>query len=70
MAVKNGRIRLDRVLGGKDPVLTDLVNQLINENFSSYTDITIPLVCREAARVFKRYANKFLVRFTEEQLFP
>lgn len=70
LTAKNGRLSLENLFLGRDPAISDLVNQMINANFKQYSDITLPLVSQEMSRVLKRNANKILVKFTEEQLFP
>ena len=70
LVLKSGQIRLENLFGGKEPELNDLVHQAMNDNFLTLGKEFFPLSERILSEALSKIINKFLGRFTEEQLFP
>jgi hypothetical protein len=67
--VEGGQIFLENLFGG-DKTLGDLINNVINQNFDTFTNDLIPLIEKSLAKIFKSTGNKIFKRFTLAQLFP
>lgn len=67
--VESGKIVLENLFGG-DKTLGDVINNVINDNFDTFTLDLLPLIEKSLARIFKNTGNKILNRFTMAQLFP
>lgn len=70
IAVKRGHIKLDNLFGGKEPELSALVHKVTNDNFVTFSKEFYPLVEGLLSQALSKIINKFLGRFTEDQLFP
>lgn len=67
--VQSGKIELENLFGG-DKTLGEIINNVINDNFDTFTLDLLPLIEKSLARIFKNTGNKILKRFTMAQLFP
>lgn len=69
LAFKKGTIKLDNLFNG-DKLLGDTVNQAINQNFNLLSEDILPLVEKSLVTTLKRIANRVVMNFTFDQLFP
>ena len=69
VTVQNGKLDFQNLFGG-DKTLGEIINQTINQNFAVFSKEMIPLIEKSLSQIFKKTANKILVRFTMAQLFP
>lgn len=70
LLARNGRLKLEGLFNGKQPLLQDLLNQGINENFEVYMKTLYPALEKSLSIVLKDVINKLFMRFTKDQLFP
>lgn len=70
LSVKNGRLALEGLFNGKSPLLQDLFNQSINENFEIFVKELYPAMEKSLSLVLTKNINKLFRRFTKAQLFP
>lgn len=69
VTVQNGKVSFDNLFGG-DKTLGEVINNVINANFETFSADIIPLIEKSLSRIFKNTGNKILKRFTMAQLFP
>ena len=67
VSIPNGRIW---VQFGRDEALSDLLTQIINQNYSILVKELSPYISSTFAKICKKIANGFMSKFTEKQLFP
>ncbi|XP_051167809.1 protein takeout-like [Leptopilina boulardi] len=69
LSITKGTLHLDNLFGG-DPVLGEVVNNAINNNFESFIRELQPLIEKALSDAFLEIANSIVRPFSFKQLFP
>ncbi|XP_043462755.1 circadian clock-controlled protein daywake-like [Leptopilina heterotoma] len=69
VSISKGNIELDNLFGG-DPMLGEVVNNAINNNFESFIRELQPLIEKALSEALLEISNSIVRPFTFKQLFP
>lgn len=69
LSFEKGTMKLQNLFNG-DKLLGDTVNDAINQNFKLFSEDIIPLVEKTLTKTLRKIANRVVMNFTFDQLFP